>query len=221
MRRLSDLALLIVILVALPAIGCKKRAIEYEVNTTLTTPKGVRIDPSNNVVDPAAVDCIIDKVEACLIRAFGNPPVIPQALMTTALCTSPTFTLPIARDKLRLKIPAEIPSTLVGQDWQPITREGLGWHLGCAGTGQLLTLPAGDAGCTAKGLTPTNTCPCLWRANMLDATTIVATPSLYLFPDWVIRYTTGCQNPWGNPEFAACARPLTGPLDKTAACSAA
>lgn len=191
----------------------------FDVNPTVTTPKGVRVDPSGNEVDAAAIDCIIDKVEACLIKKFGNPAVIPADLAKSASCPHTTFTLPIKREELILKIPDEIPSHLVGLDWQPETREGLGWHLNCSGTEQLLTLAAGSAGCVAKGLTPTNSCPCRWRANMLDSHTIVATPSLYLFPDWLIRYSTGCQNPWGNAEFAECATPYTGPLDKVAHCT--
>ena len=216
----SIFTLLLALAISLAAASCTNEPDPtYEVTPTLTSPKGVRIDPSNNQVDPAAIDCIIDKVEACLIRKFGNPPVIPADLAQSAYCARTTFSLPIARDKLVLKIPNEIPSHLVGLDWQPETRDGLGWHLNCDGTQQLLTIAAGDAGCVAKGLTPTNSCPCRWRANMLDDHTIVATPSLYLFPDWLIRWSTGCQNPWGNPVFAECATPLTGPLDRVAACT--
>lgn len=191
----------------------------YDVTPTLTTPKGVRVDPTGQEVDLAAIDCIVDRVEACLVRKFGNPAVIPEDLAKSAQCPKTTFALPIAREKLILKIPAEIASELRGLDYQPVTREGLGWHLNCSGTEQLLTIAAGSAGCMAKGLTPTNTCPCRWRANMLGSDTIVATPSLYLFPDWLIRYSTGCQNPWANEAFAECATPATGPLDKIAHCT--
>jgi len=192
--------------------------IEFTFETLYTTPKGVQIDSTTNEVDPVAIDCIIDKVEACLIRKFGNPAVIPEHLMWSAGCGKSTFPLPFARERLRLKIPEEIPSNLVGLDWQPVTREGLGWHPNCDGTQQVLSIAAGNEGCMAKGQTPTNECPCRWRASRLDDNTIVATPSLYLFPDWLIRWGTGCQNPWGNPEFAECAKPLTGPLDRVAAC---
>src|SRR5437762_2354130 len=88
----------------------------YQVVTTLTSPKGVRIDPSSNDVDPVAVDCIIDKVEQCLIRKFGNPAVIPEELAASARCSSRTFDLPLARHRLRLKIPNEIPSVMIGKD---------------------------------------------------------------------------------------------------------
>lgn len=178
-----------------PSWGMSPR---YAVQPTIVSAKGVKIDPSSNRVNPATVDRLVDAVETCLTKNFGNPPVIPPDVQQASQCPSATFTLPINRACLTIKIPDD-------------------WSLNCDGTQQVLSWVTADggAGCRAKGLSPTAECPCRWRAGVQDSHTLVATPSLYLAPDWVIRIFTGCQNPWASPELAECAAPQTGPLDNS------
>lgn len=84
------------------------------------------------------------------------------------------------------------------------------WLLSADGTQQELTAIAPGSGCTAKGLTGEQ--PCRWRAVIQCPNVIVATPSLYLFKDALVRFVTGSQNPWADPELAKCAAPSTDPL---------
>ncbi len=172
----------------------------YDVNPTIVTLEGIKIDPSSNTVSGEAVDCMVDKIEQCLLRKFGNPPRIPPEVMKDAYCVDATFAFPIPRACVTVKVVDD-------------------WRLNCDGTQQLLKWrPPDDSGCLAKGLTPTPDCPCSWRGGVQDEHTVVVTPSFYLFPDWFIRVYTGCLDPWGSPALAECASPLTGPLDMTPTC---
>lgn len=85
--------------------------------------------------------------------------------------------------------------------------------LSCDGKQQELTAIAPMSGCDAKGLT--GACPCHWRAVVQCPNVIVATPSLYLFKDALVRFVTGSQNPWADPALAKCASPSTDPLGGT------
>lgn len=85
------------------------------------------------------------------------------------------------------------------------------WQLNCDKTQQLLPVLAGSAGCVAKGLTPTEQCPCRWRAGIRCPNVLVVTPNFYLYKDVLIRFTLGVQNPW-TPDLATCASPSTTPL---------
>jgi hypothetical protein len=79
------------------------------------------------------------------------------------------------------------------------------WHLGCSGN-ELLPVPAPAIGCEEKGVTPTATCPCEWRAGIECPSTLVVTPNLLLLKDVLIRWTTGTDDPW-TAEYATCASP--------------
>jgi hypothetical protein len=172
-----------------------------EVDATLVTPEGIHVDPSTNEVSAKAVDCIVDKIERCLLRKFGNPPVIPPNVQKDAMCVDSTFAFPIPRACVTVKVVDD-------------------WHWSCDHTDQLLKWTAPDfSGCAQKGEVPVPGCPCSWRSGVQDEHTVVTTPSFYLFPDWFIRVYTGCLDPWASPVLAECATPLTGPLDLTPTCT--
>jgi hypothetical protein len=168
----------------------------YDVRPAFTTPEGIKVDPSSNDVSPEAVDCMVDKIEACLRDAFGVPPDVQR----DAYCEQSTFAFPLPRTCVTIKVVDD-------------------WHPSCDGSQQLLPWHAPDQGCLDKGQTPTAACPCSWRGGVQDEHTVVVTPSFYLFPDWFIRVTTGCLDPWASPKFAKCATPLTGPLDTSPVCT--
>lgn len=91
------------------------------------------------------------------------------------------------------------------------------WTLSCDGTQQVLpTEGAGAMGCLAKGQTPTERCPCRWRAYIQAPNIIVATPSMYLLKDALTRFVTGSSNPWADPALAKCVQPTTKPLSSGA-----
>lgn len=86
------------------------------------------------------------------------------------------------------------------------------WVKSCDGSQQVLTAIAPESGCAAKGLPTDSPCPCRWRAVIQCPNVIVATPSLYLYKDALVRWVTGSQNPWADPALAKCASPSTAPL---------
>lgn len=194
----------------------------YDVTPTIVTPKGINIDPSSNDISGEAVDCIVDKVEQCLFRKFGNPPRIPDDVMRDAYCVDSTFEYPIPRECVTVKVPDENPVVKKNGDWIPADPDALlGWRWNCDHTQQLLDWKTpDDYACRAKGLEPRGPqCPCSWRAGVQDEHTVVTPPNFLVFPDWFIRVFTGCLNPWGSPELAECARALTAPEDMSPSCT--
>jgi len=163
----------------------------YAVQPTLETPSGISVDPSGQAVDLAVVEGIVDDVESCLQKEFGDPPRIPDDVRAAANCYSSTFPAPYPRAQcLTIKIPND-------------------WVLSCDKSQQVLPWEAPEAGCLAKGLTPTKVCPCRWRAGIQDNDTAVTTPNLYNLRDPLIRIITGCNSPWSHPRLAKCATPST------------
>lgn len=165
----------------------------YKITPSFETETQIAVDTEGQIISGELIDRLADEVENCLTDTFGDPPVLPPDVVRDSQCASSTFELPIARQCLTVKIPSD-------------------WHLNCAGDQQVLPARASEAACTSKGLQPTPECPCHWRAGIENFTTIVTTPSFYLFKDPLIRIATGCNNPWGSPALAACARPSTDPL---------
>lgn len=86
------------------------------------------------------------------------------------------------------------------------------WVISCDKTQQLLPVLSGDAGCLAKGEQPSDQCPCRWRAGISCPNVLVVTPSFFLYKDVLIRFTTGCRNPWASEALSLCASPSTAPL---------
>lgn len=160
----------------------------YAVTPAFTTPSGIAVDPSGQDVKGETVDAQTAEVEACLAREFGTSPHLPNDVRRAADCLEETFALPIPRDCFEVKVPAD-------------------WTLSCDGTQQVLPSRAPDALCLAKGLVPTDACPCRWRAGLEGGRVVVTTPSFHMFKDPLVRLATGCNNPWAHPKLAACAMP--------------
>jgi hypothetical protein len=162
---------------------------EYAVTPAFTTPSGIPVDPSGQDVSAETVDAQTAEVEACLAREFGSPPHLPPEVRRAADCLEETFALPIPRGCFAVKVPAD-------------------WTLSCDGDQQVLPSRAPDALCLAKGLVPTDDCPCRWRAGLEDdGRVVVTTPSFHMFKDPLVRLATGCNNPWAHPKLARCATP--------------
>lgn len=167
---------------------------QYSVSGHNKTKTGTLYDPTGQNISPDLIDRLTNEVETCLSAAFPDG-TLTQSVVHNSICQSSHFPLPIDRTSFEVKIPDD-------------------WVLNCDGTQQLLPTPvkAGGAGCVAKGQTPDAQCPCRWRAGIRCPNTLIATPSLYIYKDVLIRLTTRCQNPWASPELAKCATPSTTPL---------
>lgn len=166
----------------------------YSAEGLYQTPEGTLYDPSGLPISPELIDRLTNEVDKCLtaISPTGN---LPSDMQSGSRCYQGSFQLPIAKKSFVVKIAND-------------------WVLSCDGTQQLLPDPvkAGPAGCVAKGQTPDAQCPCRWRAGIRCPNVLVVTPSFYLYKDVLIRFVTGCQNPWGNDVLAQCASPSTTPL---------
>ena len=162
----------------------------YDVVPNATTPKGIKVDTSGIDLDLtdtlAQIDTQVDAVEVCLGSTFSRPAVIGTYVSAQAQCDNTTFPLPLIRTDIIVKLAANYVSS-------------------CDGTQELLPVPAPDALCEAKGVVPTQSCPCRWRVGIELNKYIVVTPDLFLLKDSLIRLTTGCDNPW-SPPLAPCAR---------------
>lgn len=155
----------------------------YDVHPTSVTALGIRYDPSGMPISPEVIDRLTNEVEACLVNVASEHEA-PQCMSSVSRIDRGSFIVKIASD----------------------------WVLSCDKTEQLLPVLAGSDGCIAKGITPTEQCPCRWRAGVKCPNVIIATPSLYLYKDALIRFITGCANPWASPALASCATPTTDPL---------
>jgi hypothetical protein len=88
------------------------------------------------------------------------------------------------------------------------------WVYSCDKSQQLLNIKAGDAGCIAKGLTPTEECPCRYRVR-LYSNVIFVTPSLYMLKDGLFQAVIG-GSPWFT-EYAKCVVPSVPKLPQKSA----
>lgn len=163
----------------------------YNVGATMITPSGIRYDPSGMSISPELIDRLTSEVEECMQLAFPNR-TLSQSDASAAYCQSSSIVLPIRRDFV----------VKVANDWV----------LSCDKSEQLLLVLAGSPGCIAKGVVPTETCPCRWRAGVRCPNELIVTPSFYLYKDVLIRYAFQCSNPWASPTIALCASPSTSPL---------
>jgi hypothetical protein len=183
----------------------------YALDFTQTTPKGIKVDSTNQNVNLALIDKQVDEVEACLGRVFGNPPIIPESLIGD-------FTLPLTFDIFSL--PKRSPTTknygkCIHNTFElPIPRQCIfvkipdDWDFSCLrdNSQEVLNVPAENWVCEMKGLTPTKGCPCKYRVAIAQNNVIVVTPSMYMLKDALIRIITGCTNPWVSP-LSQCASP--------------
>ena len=166
----------------------------YDVNTTQITNEGIVFDPTGQNISPQLIDILTNEVNDCLITTFPNK-ILSETIMNASYCDNIEMPLPIDKTSFVVKIPND-------------------WILNCDNTQQVLPTPvkSGGDGCIDKGLTPTEFCPCRWRAGIKCPNMLITTPSFYLYKDVLVRFITGCANPWASPELAICASPSTSPL---------
>jgi hypothetical protein len=155
------------------------------------TPRGIEVDPTTTRVNPLRIDRLVDEVEACL-APFGGT--LAPEVVQAAACSSPAFG-PVPRSSM---------TVVVIDDWFLSSVEFAG------SKHQMIPGWVVADGCTEKGMVPG---PCYRRVGIIENTTIVTPPALYLFKEAVLKITTGCHFPWSSPALAACMTPTTGPLD--------
>ncbi len=156
----------------------------YDVHPTSVTAGGIGYDPSGLPIAPELIDRLTGEVEKCLASVEADAGVARACMQYAGTIDRKSFVVKIAND----------------------------WVLSCDGSQQLLPVLAGSAGCIAKGLTPSEQCPCRWRAGIECPNQIITTPSFYLYKDALTRFVTGCADPWAYPSLATCVSPSTTPL---------
>lgn len=173
--------------------GYKENAFdEYVVEPTYVTQTGIKYDPSGMQISSTLIDRLTDEVENCLAQEFPLG-IIPKDIVKAANCYRDNFVVHFDRQSFNVKIASN-------------------WQLSCDKSEQVLPTLAGSAGCIAKGLTPSDICPCKWRAGIQCPNNLIVTPNFFLYKDVLIRYITSCSNPWIVPKLATCATPTTTPL---------
>jgi hypothetical protein len=166
-------------------------AFHFEVQPDFWTPDGIAVDTNGTGVSLTGLDAQVSHIEACLQRNFPTGAVAG----TGADCRSGEFEPLIDRSSFAVVVDPNYGHS-------------------CSTGEEVTSVLAPKEGCAAKGLTGSDpNCPCRWRAGFQDEPmpTIVITPSARMFPDPLVRFVTGCVNPWANPQFAECVSP-TVPL---------
>jgi hypothetical protein len=79
------------------------------------------------------------------------------------------------------------------------------WVVSACSGAQVFPCNVGNAGCVAKGQTPTEQCPCRCRAVVQDQRIIVTAPNLEVFPGRLVTLLTGVENPWADDRLKTCA----------------
>jgi hypothetical protein len=153
----------------------------YDVKSNITTPKGWHVDATEQSFDVAAFDARMDKIETCLLGLMTEYKTLTEDQRVKWGCWPRGYDpKPLSRDCLEFKI---VPAVKGCSDWQ------------------FTKVLAPDAGCLAKGITPTPTCPCRYRTYVQGNRIVVTPPALYLWE--VTRIVTGCSGAWSSP-FAKC-----------------
>ena len=153
-----------------------------EVRADVMTPSGIRVDTGGYAVDLATLDARVAKIEACILRMAAESLVLPAEQKKSWQClreVDPNQEL--MRDCLVIKVVA--PTFSKCSDWQ------------------FIGVAAPDGLCLAKGITPTDECPCMWRTAIQDDNVVITPPAMYLWE--VGRIMTSCNNIWFSP-FAKC-----------------
>ncbi len=152
----------------------------YPVHATSHTPKGIAVDGE---LDLAEIDRRTDAVEACLRARFPDGR-LPPELLGPGHCLYDTVELTVPRGCLTVKLAPD-------------------WHMSCTGNQQVFPCGVDPSLCVAKGLTPTEACPCECRSAIQDQSTIVVTPNLHLYDGDLIRLQTSCNFIW-IPGLVEC-----------------
>lgn len=155
----------------------------YKVSSVLNlTPKGIRFDDSNQNF---SYDFVLDKLTDEVEGCLHD---LTKEEIAESHCIT---NVNVNRNAFVVKIPFD-------------------WTLSCDGSQEVLSVVT--HGCESKGLIPTQECPCRYRAGIACPNIIVSTPSFFLYKDALIRFITGCENPWAYQPLAACATPTVPPL---------
>lgn len=165
----------------------------FHVGATSTTLEGVRVDVSgHDDLMPELgeqIDLTIRDVYQCLEDGGLLDGPVPVEDLQGAWCYDESFEFrqrTSCVDCLAVKVPKK-------------------WETSCIDAGiQLLPIDAPDWYCLQKGLTPTNECPCRWRAGIQDGNVLITTPDLGMFRHELMRYITGCQLPSASPVLSRC-----------------
>lgn len=147
----------------------------YSVSPNVKTPNGIKVDTTNFIVDLNDIDRRIDEVETCLKQKYPDGK-LPLEIIQNGHCLYPTFDTNIHRSCLEIKVAPD-------------------WHVGCLGE-EIFPCSIDPKYCLAKGITPTQECPCECRSAIQDQNVIVITPDLYLLKGDMIRLQTGCNFIW-------------------------
>lgn len=146
----------------------------YEVNVNAYTPLGIGVDDPKHELDPEQIDQTVKNVVACVANIADSG------------FTDEEFTKGECYIKI---IDAEIKHCLVVKvppDWSTSK---------CSGE-QVFPCATGDFRCAEKGLSPSETCPCMCRGIIQDGDVVLITPNLRLLPGTLTTLFTGCLSPW-------------------------
>jgi hypothetical protein len=162
------------------------------VTPTVTTPKGIKVDVDlvKWSIDLRRLDERFFAIDTCVKRAMAEVP-NPTAEQRAAWgCGRGAW------DTGPIKLGNCIQIKVVDPETSKCHPE---WQF-------LPGAPAPSVLCEAKGLTVTATCPCRYRAGVIDDYKLVTPPALYLWP--LVNVLTKCTNPWGTEKqpspFAKC-----------------
>ena len=204
---------LMVFFVAL-LVGCRQSREQYvesaypgkfptSFGATQTTPLGIRVAGPATAEDLERADFVASTVFACLKKNFPS-----GKLPSEYRCYDGTIVYPPMRDIV----------VLIGE-----------WQLSCNEDQQVLKVLA-PGGCASKRRS--EECrdlkkhPCRWRAGFREADhgwfqrgalLHIVTPTEAMFSDTLVRYSTGCWNPWDKPLVRECASPKVPYLPKPSA----
>jgi hypothetical protein len=170
---------------------------KYDISPTMFTPDNIAVDTSGQNINPERIDRMVNELEDCLVKAYGNPIVLPPDVVKNGLCESNVIPTPLVRQCLVIKIP---------NDWR-LSQFELGGSL-------QQILPHTNGGTCADKNLPDPNAVCFYRVAIQDNFTVCSTPSMYIIKDGIERVLVGCQNPWyaGN-VFSECLAPSADPLD--------
>ncbi len=78
------------------------------------------------------------------------------------------------------------------------------WYVSPCSGEQVFPCAIGPEGCRAKGLEPTDACPCRCRAVVQDRRLVVTVPRATVLPGRLVALLTGVEDPWADPELSKC-----------------
>lgn len=149
---------------------------QYEISTSVTTPKGIRVDRGQHDVDLAKIDRHVDDLESCLgMRIRRNAFVVkfPSDLYLSPCTGEEIFPCKMPVDVCIRKISA----------------------------GSVNLLPGSP--CSLDDL-PCTQCPCHCRAAIQGNAAIVTNTRMNLFRAELARLVTGEIDPWSSARLSRC-----------------